>query len=159
MHVQFWAQAHLVVRIKQEHLCMFDSKAAQHYVIMVGSIASQGEVWHSTPCCSTSRNAQLRLLRGRARASRFMIYPFDDHHIQVGSQATETFFPEGQHCQMCQSVYSTTLECLTYPQLKALRFPGRHTKERRLRLSGPRHRACSIKSGSFRIGISGGSMI
>ena len=113
-----------------------------------------------------------------------MIYPFGGHHIQKFYWGTkETLLPVytsvkdavAKHPDVdvvvnfasSRSVYSSTLECLTYPQIKAIALiaegvPERHAreilwkaKETGVLIIGPAT-VGGIKPGCFRIGNSGG---
>ncbi|PFH49373.1 hypothetical protein AMATHDRAFT_76221 [Amanita thiersii Skay4041] len=115
-----------------------------------------------------------------------MIYPFGGHHIQKFYWGTkETLLPVytsvkeavSKHPDVdvvvnfasSRSVYSSTLECLTYPQLKAIALiaegvPERHAREilwkakqKGVLIIGPAT-VGGIKPGCFRIGNSGGMM-
>ncbi|KAH0582128.1 hypothetical protein H2248_011781 [Termitomyces sp. 'cryptogamus'] len=115
-----------------------------------------------------------------------MIYPFGGHHIQKFYWGTkETLLPVytsvseavGKHPDVdvvvnfasSRSVYSSTLECLEFPQIKALALiaegvPERHAreilwkaKEKGVLIIGPAT-VGGIKPGCFRIGNSGGMM-
>jgi ATP citrate (pro-S)-lyase len=115
-----------------------------------------------------------------------MIYPFGGHHIQKFYWGTkETLLPVytsfkdavAKHPDVdvvvnfasSRSVYSSTLECLTYPQIKAIALiaegvPERHAreilwkaKEAGVLIIGPAT-VGGIKPGCFRIGNSGGMM-
>ncbi|KAF8622996.1 hypothetical protein AX15_006589 [Amanita polypyramis BW_CC] len=124
---------------------------------------------------------------GRATPSvAAMIYPFGGHHIQKFYWGTkETLLPVytsikeavAKHPDVdvvvnfasSRSVYSSTLECLTYPQIKAIALiaegvPERHAreilwkaKEKGVLIIGPAT-VGGIKPGCFRIGNSGGMM-
>jgi len=113
-----------------------------------------------------------------------MIYPFGGHHIQKFYWGTkETLLPVytglkeavAKHPDVdvvvnfasSRSVYSSTLECLEFPQIKALALiaegvPERHAreilwkaKEKGVLIIGPAT-VGGIKPGCFRIGNSGG---
>jgi ATP citrate (pro-S)-lyase len=115
-----------------------------------------------------------------------MIYPFGGHHIQKFYWGTkETLLPVytsigdavQKHTDVdvvvnfasSRSVYSSTLECLKYPQLKAIALiaegvPERHAREllhlaqsKGVLIIGPAT-VGGIKPGCFRIGNSGGMM-
>ncbi|KAF9554662.1 ATP citrate lyase isoform 2 [Agrocybe pediades] len=115
-----------------------------------------------------------------------MIYPFGGHHIQKFYWGTkETLLPVytsfkdavDKHPDVdvvvnfasSRSVYSSTLECLEFPQIKALALiaegvPERHAreilwkaKEKGVLIIGPAT-VGGIKPGCFRIGNSGGMM-
>ncbi|KAF8908613.1 citrate synthase-like protein [Gymnopilus junonius] len=115
-----------------------------------------------------------------------MIYPFGGHHIQKFYWGTkETLLPVytsfkeavAKHPDVdvvvnfasSRSVYSSTLECLEFPQIKALALiaegvPERHAreilwkaKEKGVLIIGPAT-VGGIKPGCFRIGNSGGMM-
>ncbi|KAF8198645.1 citrate synthase-like protein [Pholiota molesta] len=115
-----------------------------------------------------------------------MIYPFGGHHIQKFYWGTkETLLPVyttfkeavAKHPDVdvvvnfasSRSVYSSTLECLEFPQIKALALiaegvPERHAreilwkaKEKGVLIVGPAT-VGGIKPGCFRIGNSGGMM-
>ena len=122
---------------------------------------------------------------GRATPScAAMIYPFGGHHIQKFYWGTkETLLPVytsvkeavAKHPDVdvvvnfasSRSVYSSTLESLTYPQIKAIALiaegvPERHAreilwkaKEKGVLIIGPAT-VGGIKPGCFRIGNSGG---
>ncbi|KIL59919.1 hypothetical protein M378DRAFT_14480 [Amanita muscaria Koide BX008] len=124
---------------------------------------------------------------GRATPSvAAMIYPFGGHHIQKFYWGTkETLLPVytglkeavAKHPDVdvvvnfasSRSVYSSTLECLTFPQLKAIALiaegvPERHAREilckaqeKGVLIIGPAT-VGGIKPGCFRIGNSGGMM-
>ncbi|KAG6829087.1 hypothetical protein H0H92_005699, partial [Tricholoma furcatifolium] len=124
---------------------------------------------------------------GRAAPSvAAMIYPFGGHHIQKFYWGTkETLLPVytsvaeavGKHPDVdvvvnfasSRSVYSSTLECLEFPQIKCLALiaegvPERHAreilwkaKEKGVLIVGPAT-VGGIKPGCFRIGNSGGMM-
>jgi ATP citrate (pro-S)-lyase len=113
-----------------------------------------------------------------------MIYPFGGHHIQKFYWGTkETLLPVytsikdavAKHADVdvvvnfasSRSVYSSTLECLEYPQIKAIALiaegvPERHAREilwmanaKKVLIIGPAT-VGGIKPGCFRIGNSGG---
>jgi len=115
-----------------------------------------------------------------------MIYPFGGHHIQKFYWGTkETLLPVyttfkeavAKHPDVdvvvnfasSRSVYSSTLECLEFPQLKAIALiaegvPERHAREilwkaneKGVLIIGPAT-VGGIKPGCFRIGNSGGMM-
>ncbi|KAF8638975.1 hypothetical protein AX17_001807 [Amanita inopinata Kibby_2008] len=115
-----------------------------------------------------------------------MIYPFGGHHIQKFYWGTkETLLPVytsvkdavSKHPDVdvvvnfasSRSVYSSTLECLNYPQIKAIALiaegvPERHAREilwkateKAVLIIGPAT-VGGIKPGCFRIGNSGGMM-
>lgn len=115
-----------------------------------------------------------------------MIYPFGGHHIQKFYWGTkETLLPvytsvkeaATEHPDVdvvvnfasSRSVYSSTLECFEYPQIKAIALiaegvPERHAreilwtaKEKGVLIIGPAT-VGGIKPGCFRIGNSGGMM-
>lgn len=115
-----------------------------------------------------------------------MIYPFGGHHIQKFYWGTkETLLPvytsvkeaAAEHPDVdvvvnfasSRSVYSSTLECFEYPQIKAIALiaegvPERHAreilwtaKEKGVLIIGPAT-VGGIKPGCFRIGNSGGMM-
>ncbi|KAI0293950.1 ATP-citrate synthase [Russula brevipes] len=115
-----------------------------------------------------------------------MIYPFGGHHIQKFYWGTkETLLPvytsvddaAKKHPDVdvvvnfasSRSVYSSTLEILTYPQIKAIAIiaegvPERHAREilhlaqsRKVHIIGPAT-VGGIKPGCFKIGNSGGMM-
>ncbi|KXN82778.1 ATP-citrate synthase, partial [Leucoagaricus sp. SymC.cos] len=124
---------------------------------------------------------------GRAAPSvAAMIYPFGGHHIQKFYWGTkETLLPvytsvkeaAAKHPEVdvvvnfasSRSVYSSTLECFEYPQIKAIALiaegvPERHAreilwkaKEKGVLIIGPAT-VGGIKPGCFRIGNSGGMM-
>ncbi|KAF9446022.1 ATP citrate lyase isoform 2 [Macrolepiota fuliginosa MF-IS2] len=124
---------------------------------------------------------------GRASPSvAAMIYPFGGHHIQKFYWGTkETLLPvytsvgeaAAKHPDVdvvvnfasSRSVYSSTLECFEYPQIKAIALiaegvPERHAreilwlaKEKGILIIGPAT-VGGIKPGCFRIGNSGGMM-
>ncbi|KAK2464715.1 hypothetical protein APHAL10511_003291 [Amanita phalloides] len=124
---------------------------------------------------------------GRATPSvAAMIYPFGGHHIQKFYWGTkETLLPVytsvkdavAKHPDVdaivnfasSRSVYSSTLECLSYPQIKAIALiaegvPERHAREilwkaveKNVLIIGPAT-VGGIKPGCFRIGNSGGMM-
>jgi ATP citrate (pro-S)-lyase len=116
-----------------------------------------------------------------------MIYPFGGHHIQKFYWGTkETLLPVytslkeavGKHPDVdvvvnfasSRSVYSSTLECLEFPQIKALALiaegvPERHAREilwkaqeKGVLIIGPAT-VGGIKPGCFRIGNSGGYVL
>ena len=113
-----------------------------------------------------------------------MIYPFGGHHIQKFYWGTkETLLPVytsfkdavAKHADVdvvvnfasSRSVYSSTLECLEFPQIKAIALiaegvPERHAREilwlataKKVLIIGPAT-VGGIKPGCFRIGNSGG---
>ena len=113
-----------------------------------------------------------------------MIYPFGGHHIQKFYWGTkETLLPVytsfkdavAKHADVdvvvnfasSRSVYSSTLECLEFPQIKAIALiaegvPERHAREilwkakaKNVLVIGPAT-VGGIKPGCFRIGNSGG---
>jgi ATP citrate (pro-S)-lyase len=124
---------------------------------------------------------------GRATPSvAAMIYPFGGHHIQKFYWGTkETLLPVytslkdavAKHPEVdvvvnfasSRSVYSSTLECFEFPQLKAIALiaegvPERHAREilwkakaKGVLIIGPAT-VGGIKPGCFRIGNSGGMM-
>lgn len=125
---------------------------------------------------------------GRATPSvAAMIYPFGGHHVQKFYWGTkETLLPV--YTSMAEavkkspdadvvvnfassrSVYSSTLECLEFPQIKAIALiaegvPERHAREilwaakrKNVMIIGPAT-VGGIKPGCFRIGNTGGSVL